>query len=167
MSEEDIQQPIAQEGLPEGTPEVASVSLTLDRVLGNIDEINATVVRTFDAIREAASANEKTLMDELGKIKCDPNIRVYLRLVAEATKKTAELEKLIGEAEAAMEDPDYSLTDAAGMIVAIRYAREDLTELVERCNNFFTQVIVEYAEQDLDVVIQKIRKIGSLSTQQE
>lgn len=163
MSEE-TQHPSEEQ---EVVTEAASASLTLDRVLGNIDEIDATVVRTFDAIREAASAHEKTLTGELERIKCDPNIKVYLRLVAEAAKKTAELEELIAEAEAAREDPEFSLTAAAGMIVAIRYAREDLTELVERCNNFFTQVIVEYAEQDLDVVIQKIRKIGSLSTQQE
>lgn len=147
--------------------EAETFSQTLDSVLHNIDDINIAVVNTFDAIRIAANAQEKTLMDELEKIECDPNIKVYIRLVAEVTKKVAKLESTMVEAEIVSKNKKSTLTDMARMTVAVRYAREDVTELLDRCNNFFNKVIIEYSEQDLDDVIQKIKNIGTLSTQPE
>ena len=115
----------------------------------------ASVAGEFGKIKDAAVSREKEITEELAQADSSNTnyLEVFVCLVAEAKKKAVELEKMVNEAERQLDNPKCTLTEAAGLTVSIRYAREDVVQLVERCYRIFNATVVDCTHQNFDDVV--------------
>ena len=135
--------------------DASAILADLGELQKKVDEMCASITDGFGKIRDAATSREKEITEELARAGSSNTdyLEVFVYLAAEAKKKAVELEKIVNEAERQLEAQRCTLEEAAGLIVSIRYAREDITQLVERCYKIFNATVVECAHQNFGGVL--------------